>query len=189
MIGLKPFVLIQRKGARCPQWEEVVGLPKVPHLCPFNLLRRYVSLTHTCVPQGASLLCCLHAPFLPLKANSIGSLTRKALAQLGVNTNVWKPHSTRGAGVAMLKSLGLSSEEVCEIGKWKNVGAFTSHYLRLNAATKVGEKLQEMFVHNVSPLDSAEPELTRTTGKNDPGGSVREGGAQDNGETRFCRRL
>ena len=88
----------------------------------------------------------------------------------------------------MLKHLGLSSEEVCEIGKWKNVAAFTSHYLRLGASTTVGEKLQDM-VHSVSPLESAEPDLTCTTGKTDLGGNVREGGAQDNGETRFSRRL
>ena len=88
----------------------------------------------------------------------------------------------------MLKQLGLSSEEVCEIGKWKNVAAFTSHYLRLEASTKVGEKLQQM-VHRVSPLESAEPDLTWTTGKTDLGGNVREGEAQNNGETRFpCRR-
>ena len=83
----------------------------------------------------------------------------------------------------MYKKLGFSSEEVCEIGKWKNVTAFTAHYLRLGAATKIGEKLSEM-VHSVSPLRSAEPDLTCTTGKNDPGGSVKEGEAQENGETR-----
>ena len=90
-----------------------------------------------------------------------------------------------GVRVTMLKHLGLSSEEVCEVGKWKNVAAFTSHYLRLGASTKVGQKVQEM-VHSVSPLESAEPDLTWTTGKTDPGGNVREGGARDNGETRFC---
>ena len=95
---------------------------------------------HNQVPPGAPLFISLKPPFIALKANSLGSLTRRALAQLGVNTSVWKPHSTRGAGVTMLKQLGLSSEEVCEIGKWKNVAAFTSHYLRLGASTKVGQK-------------------------------------------------
>ena len=85
----------------------------------------------------------------------------------------------------MLKRLGLSSEEVCEVGKWKNVAAFTIHYLRLGASSKVEEKLQEMVVHNVSPLRSAEPDLTWTPGKTDTGGNVKEGEAQNNGETRF----
>ena len=83
----------------------------------------------------------------------------------------------------MLKRLGLSSEAVCEVGKWKNVGAFTSHYLRLGASDMVGQKIGNM-VHRVSPLSSADPDLTWTTGKNDLGGNVREGDAQSNGETR-----
>ena len=125
----------------------------------------------------------LTPPFVPLKANSIGSLTRAGLKTLGIDTSVWKPHSTRGAGVIMMKKLGLSSEEVCEIGKWKNVAAFTSHYLRLNATDKVGSAISNM-VHSVSPLRSAESDLTWTTGMQDLGGSVREDEAQSNGETR-----
>ena len=88
----------------------------------------------------------------------------------------------------MYKTLGFSGEEVCEIGKWKNVGAFSSHYLRLGVAAKAGKKLSEV-VHNVSPFRNAEPDLTCTTGKTDLGGNVREGEAQDNGETRLPRRL
>jgi hypothetical protein len=51
------------------------------------------------------------------------------------------PHSTRGAGVSLYKELSLSSEMVCEIGRWKNQGAFTNHYLRLGAAGIAAEKL------------------------------------------------
>ena len=61
-------------------------------------------------------------PFLPLKANTIGSITSKDLEAMGVPKQLWGAHATRGAGVTMYKSLGTSSEEVCEIGKWKNTG-------------------------------------------------------------------
>ena len=81
----------------------------------------------------------------------------------------------------MYKSLGFTSEEVCELGKWKNVTAFTSHYLRLNATDKVGSKISQMM-HKFSPLSSAESDLTWTTGIADHGGSVREDEAQSNGE-------
>ena len=81
----------------------------------------------------------------------------------------------------MMKKLGMSSEEVCEIGKWKNVTAFTSHYLRLNASHTLGTKISKL-VHKVSPLRSAEADLTWTTRKYDLGGNVREAEAQNNGE-------
>ena len=83
--------------------------------------------------------------------------------------------------MAMYKGLGFTSEEVCELGKWKNVSAFTSHYLRLNSTDKVGSKISQM-VHRVSTLSSAESDLTWTTGIADHGGSVREDEAQSNGE-------
>jgi hypothetical protein len=83
----------------------------------------------------------------------------------------------------MYKSLGLSSEEVCEIGKWKNVQAFSQHYLRIGAHKVASQKILPFLVHKVSPLRSAKPDLTCTPGKTlDPGGNVREGEAQAHGE-------
>ena len=158
MTGQKPFILIQRKGQIRPQWEAVVQIPSCPAICPWTLLKKYVEMTAKNVPAGAPVFRSFSPPYAPLKANSLGSLTKCALQSFGVDTSVWKAHSTRGAGVTMFKNLGFSSEEVCEIGKWKNVGAFTSHYLRLGASAKVGSRISQM-VHKVSPLSSAESDL------------------------------
>ena len=182
MVGSKPFVLIQRKGWLKPQWEAMVQVPEIPQICPWTLLKKYVALTtSSVVKEGDPVFVSLTPPFLPLKANSIGSITRSGLSTLGVDTSIWKPHSTRGAGVTMMKKLGMSSEEVCEIGKWKNVNAFTGHYLRLNATETLGTRISTL-VHKVSPLRSAEADLTWTTRKYDLGGNVREAEAQSNGE-------
>ena len=82
----------------------------------------------------------------------------------------------------MFKDMGLSSEQVCEIGQWKNVGAFTSHYLRLDAQ-KVAASRVSSLVHNVSPGCSAEPDRSRTpTRLPELGGSDREGEAPKPGE-------
>ena len=181
MVGDKAFILVQRKGWKSPQWEALVQVPSVPQIFPWTLLKAYVQLTHQQVQPGTFVFISLHPPYKPLSANCIGSLTRHGLDQLGIDTKIWKPHSTRGAGVTMLKHLGMTSEEVCEVGKWKNVGAFTSHYLRLGASQVLGQKIPFML-HKVSPLSSADPDLTWTTGITDPGGNVREGDAQSNGE-------
>ena len=95
----------------------------------------------------------------------------------------WGAHSTRGAAVGMYKRLNFSSEEVCELGKWKNTQAFTAHYLRLGVAQSVDNRLNNNMVHTASPWDSAEHDLTCTLGSfSDTGGSVRECEAQDKGE-------
>ena len=87
-------------------------------------------------------------------------------------------HSTRGAGVGMYKSLGLPSEQVCEIGGWKDIQSFSSHYLRLGAARGAAASLQKNFVHRSSSQGSAEPDCSRTPGTKDTGGREQEGGAQ-----------
>ena len=61
------------------------------------------------------------------------------------------------------------------------MGAFTSHYLKLGASQVLGQK-NPLMLHKVSPLSSADPDLTWTTGITDGGGNVREGDVQSNGE-------
>ena len=178
----RPFVWIHRKGWPQPRWEEIVRLDACPGISPFHLLQRYVALTAH-LPADSVVLRALKAPHPPLTSNTIGSVTRSLLSSLGVPMSVWGPHSTRGAGVLMYKQMGLSSEEVCEIGKWKNTNAFSSHYLRLGAPTRAAREL-DLMVHNVSSWGSAEYDQSRTPGTNgDPGGSDWEYEAQSQDET------
>ena len=78
-INERPFILIKRKGQLKPQWEQVVTIPGCDTLCPWKLLQKYVALTATQALPGTPLFITLKPPFKPLKANSIGSLTRHAL--------------------------------------------------------------------------------------------------------------
>ena len=85
MVDDKPFILIQRKGWVKPQWEAMVTVPKCPQICPWTLLQKYVALTSKHVPPGSPVFRCLKPPFAPMKANSIGSLTKMALSYLGID--------------------------------------------------------------------------------------------------------
>ena len=100
-----------------------MSIPQTPNISPWHLIKKYVELTSKHVAPGSPLLITLKKPFYALSANTVGSLTKALLAENGIPTQIWGAHSTRGAGVLLYKSLGLTSEEVCEIGKWKNVQA------------------------------------------------------------------
>ena len=83
------------------------------------------------------------------------------------------------------RELGPSSEEVSEIGKGNNSEAFGKHYSRLGAVTAASRSLTSFLagttfgVHNVSPGDCAEPDLSRTPGNgSDLGGRDGEGEAK-----------
>ena len=115
---------------------------------------------------GGPIFLALLPPFKPISSDTIASITKKELQKFGISSEFWGPHSTRGAGVGLLKRLGLTSEEVCEIGKWKSVEAFTAHYQRLGAQETLEKKLGECLAGGVrsqtSPRGSAEHEVSRT---------------------------
>jgi hypothetical protein len=87
--------------------------------------------------------------------------------------SVFGAHSTRGAAVKMFKSLGLQSEVVCELGRWKNPVAFTAHYLRVNAAGKAQRSIIQNLVHRDPSSEGAEqdrscsPERATDPGRSD----------------------
>ena len=78
----------------------------------------------------------LKPPYQGLSSDAINGITKNFLKRLGLDMSHWGAHSTRGAGVNFYKAQGLHPEEVCEIGKWKNLQAFTQHYLRVGAVQK-----------------------------------------------------
>ena len=171
---------MKRKGDREYHWEEMITLPNLQP-SPSFLLKKYAMLTHSQGKPGGALFLSLQPPFKALSANSIGRITKDVLRRHGVSTETFGPHSTRGAGVFMYKSLGLPSEQVCELGRWKNVEAFSKHYLRIGAASSAGKALSQ--AHNVSPGGSAESDRSQTPRTDrDSGGSDREDGAQSTGE-------
>ena len=166
------YVLVRRKGQLHHQCDDVMKLG-LKVISPADLVLRYVELTSGQDVPGSALLLQLHAPYGPLSSNAIGSLTKKALQKLGVDMRHFGPHSTRGAAVKMFKTLGLSSEEVCQLGKWKNLAAFSSHYLRLGACQHASQKISQI-VHTVSLGQSADPDWSCTPGTKGQGGKDQE---------------
>ena len=93
MVDGQPFVLWQRKGWPMARWEQVMEIKGCAHLCPWHLFKLYVALTAATVPAGTFVFRCLKPPFAPLTSNTIGSITKKALKDLGIPVDFWKAHS------------------------------------------------------------------------------------------------
>ena len=83
----------------------------------------------------------LKPPYSFLSSDTIGALTKRGLDSFNIPSKFCGAHSTRGAGVGLMKSLGMSAEQVCEIGKWKGVEAFMAHYQRLGAQSVLENSL------------------------------------------------
>ena len=105
-MGGVPYVKVKRKGQKFPKWERMVALKDCPQISPFHLLQAYVAATANYVQPGGPVLISLRPPYRPLKADSVASITRRGLQKFGVDPHVWGPHSTRGAGVGLMKKTG-----------------------------------------------------------------------------------
>ena len=132
-----------------PKWEEILIIDNEPSLSCWHVMQEYVRRSADIAP-GAPLLWSLDHK-RPLSSNAINSITKKLLQNFGIPIAHWKAHSTRGAGVLLYKKLGLNSEEVCEIGQWKNPQAFTAHYLRLGAIEKAKKCGSKNRAHSLTP--------------------------------------
>ena len=165
----KQYWLLKRKGAKRPGWEALLSLP-FPSVSPVHLLNKYVALTASQGKGGGPVFLAVTPPFAPLTANSIGRITKNILLQMGIPVTIFGAHSTRGAAVKMYKSLGLTSEVVCELGCWKNAEAFSKHYLRVGAVETANTIITNFLVHKVPSWRSAEKGGSSSPGMNpDPG--------------------
>ena len=179
-----PLFIIQKKRMEGPQVGKNYFYPRNGLGLP---LPSYAALCfiHPRVGGPGGSPVCVHAtPHQGLSADRIASITQKELARLGVDTTVFGAHATRGVGVSIYKKLGLSSEEVCEIGAWKNVSAFSAHYQRLGAQQKAGSLLFSVLGAQSSLCGSAELDVSRTPPrpKEEGGGSDTDSEAQTHSE-------
>ena len=106
----------------------------VTRASPLTAPCKCVQATQRFAQPKHPVLISLHHPYKPLSSNTIGSLTRKGLQPLGVDTQAWGAHSTYGAFVDFYEHLDLTSEVVAEIGQWATLEAFGKHYLGLRAS-------------------------------------------------------
>ena len=74
--------------------------------------------------NAESLFLSLVAPHKPVSAATLARWLANYLALAGVDTAIFKPHSTRSASAAFLKSeKKMSVKKICEIANWSNVSS------------------------------------------------------------------
>ena len=177
------YVRVKRKGQRVYSFERVMTLID-KHACPWHALLQYVRATQHLAQPKDPVLISLNPPYKPLTSNSIASISRSSLRDLGVDMSSWGPHSTRWDFVDFIRRLCLASEVVAEIGHWANLEAFGKHYPRLGAVSTAAREVDRLLsVHTASQLNRCRSECSQTPqdGKT-RGGSEQERRHQSNGE-------
>jgi hypothetical protein len=67
-------------------------------------------------------------PHKAVKPCTVAGWIKNLLTETGVNTSVFKPHSTRGASTSKANKLGLSIQQIMQKANWKSSSTFLKFY-------------------------------------------------------------
>ena len=86
-----------RRLGSSPPVVELYKFDEDPTLDPIACLNEYLARTQTGRPvQGCQLFLTSNRPFKPVKSSTISGWLRDLMNKAGIDTEIWKPHSTRG---------------------------------------------------------------------------------------------
>ena len=60
--------------------------------------------------------------------DSLARWVKEVMGNSGIDTEIFKPHSTRVASNSAANKLGMPLQEVLKRGQWLNVGTFFTYY-------------------------------------------------------------
>lgn len=99
-------------------------------LCPVKCLEVY--LERTAGHRGAltPLLLTTQKPFRPAARDTVANWIKLVLAQAGIDTSVFKAHSTRGAATSKALETGVPLVEILAAADWSSEATFNRFYRR-----------------------------------------------------------
>ena len=103
-------------------------------LCPVETLKVYevkTTMLRTVDPMGpAPLLISFRKPHKPVTSASIARWMKELLKEAGVDTEVFKAHSTRAASTSTAKAQGVSMADIMNMAGWSRQSTFERFYYK-----------------------------------------------------------
>ena len=98
------------------------------HLCVVRTLKHYIQRTATARRNNTQLLLSYIGPHAPIARATLARWTLQVLELAGIDTKVYKSHSTRGASASSAHAMGASLNAVMRNASWKDAKSFARHY-------------------------------------------------------------
>ena len=91
------------------------------------------------------LLLSFQRPFKSVSKDTISRWLRTILQDAGVDTNVFKSHSTRAASSSSAKTKGISTALIMNSVGWKSETTFAKYYNKYVTKENFGDQLLQQF--------------------------------------------
>ena len=90
------------------------GFSESPHLCPTTTLRAYEDRTRNLrvTDTQSKLFLGVIRPHRPVAPSTIARWLRTVMEKAGIDTSVFKAHSTRGAATTAAANAGITTEDI-----------------------------------------------------------------------------
>lgn len=99
-----------------------------PNICPLACLIEYIKRTKPLRGSNTKLFISYVKPFKPVSRDTISRWTNTVLDQSGVDTNVYKAHSTRAASTSKATRGNVPIDQVMANAGWKSAQTFFKFY-------------------------------------------------------------
>ncbi len=147
-----PHVTKTRKPGTPPDKAVYAQFLPDPLLCPVLTLVAYTTRTTAFRSSPSWLLLSYRAPHKPISAQTISRWLTSVLAAAGIDTSIFKAHSTRGATSSKAVVTGYPVAKVLQSGCWSNqTNTFALFYYRslADSTTYSTHILRYSFEHAV----------------------------------------
>ena len=108
----------------------IVTLPAYPDnkkLCAVTYLKQYIERTKTFRNQESKLFLSTQAPHKAVSTNTISRWIKLTLTKSGINTDIYKAHSTRAASTSAAASI-LDINQILKAASWTKAETFGRFY-------------------------------------------------------------
>ena len=98
------------------------------HVCVVDAIKEYIRRTESLRGEARELIVSFRKPHHPVSRDTISRWVIQVMDQAGIDTSVYKLHSTRGASTSAGAAMGLSSNVLLKHGSWKSLKSMATFY-------------------------------------------------------------
>lgn len=114
-------------------------LPGNVDLCPKSTLDEYLHRTeHLRDKHSSKVFISYVKPHKEISTSTFARWIKEVLKLSGIDTNIFKAHSVRGAATSALYSRGANLKDILRLANWSNENTFQRFYNRSNSHEVVG---------------------------------------------------
>ena len=100
-------------------------------LCPVKCIYAYLAQRSEIVTKDfTEFFITFGKPHHPASKDSLARWVKEVMGNSGIDTEIFKPHSTRVASNSAAYKLGMPLQEVLKRGQWSNAGTFFTNHFR-----------------------------------------------------------